>query len=58
MCSSLSATLHYRAECEGRPISISTLNEVKLPNFHDSGIPYIVNIKTEEDSNIKQEEDI
>ena len=40
------------------PTFVSTLNEVGRLAFDSSDAPFIINIKTEEDENIKQEEDM
>ena len=56
----LSTAPRYRTGNEGLPKSISTVNKIKsnVPGPHLSEAPYIMNIKIEDDFNIKQEEDI
>ena len=50
--SSLSIIRHHRPENDGPPTSSS------ISNQHSSHSPYIINVKTEQDIDMKQEEDI
>merc|ERR1719318_1372368 len=56
--SSVSTAPYYRTDNEDLPTSVSALNKGNLPDTHHSEAPYIMNVKIEDDLNIKQEGDI
>ena len=56
--SNLSTTQHYRAENSDLATHRATLENINPPEVHSSEAPFVLNVKIEEDIDIKQEEDI